>query len=87
MPSTGDAALAYLRRREHLLVRLQRVNVALSRWHEREADACLPGGLRRDVPTPTLSREALDGLHRMLVDELGRLDGTADAGRDAEIGP
>ena len=86
-PSTGDTALAYLRRRAHLLVRLQRVSAALSRWHEREADARLPADLRRDVPPPTLPREALVGLHRMLVEELGRLDGTADDVRDTEARP
>ena len=74
-PSTGDTALTYLRRRARLLVRLTRVNAALRRWHEREADACLPADLRRSVPMPTLPREALEGLHRLLVEELGLLAG------------
>ncbi len=74
-PSTSDTALAYLRRRERLLVRLARVNTAISRRNEWEANAHMPGDLRRDVPQSTLPREALDGLHRMLTEELGRLDG------------
>ena len=76
MPATTDAAVAYLRRRERLLIRLARVNAAISRRNEWEANAHLPGALRRDVPQSTLPREALDGLHRMLTEELGRLDGS-----------
>jgi len=74
-PSLADAALAYLCQRRRLLVRSERVNAAISRWDEWEANVCMPEGLRRDVPPPTLSREALDGLHRLLTEELARLDG------------
>ncbi len=73
--SPADDALDYLRRRERLLARLARVNAAISRWNEWEANAYMPGDLQRDVPQSTLPREALDGLHRMLTEELGRLDG------------
>ncbi len=75
MPATTDSAVAYLHRRERLLLRLARVNAAISRRNEWEANAYMPGDLRRDVPQPTLPREALDGLHQMLTEELGRLDG------------
>jgi hypothetical protein len=30
------------------------------------------------VASPVLTREALDGLHRMLTEELARLDGRSD---------
>lgn len=73
MLAISDAAVAYLNRRERLLIRLERVNEAISRRNEWEANAYMRGDLRRDVP-PTLSREALDGLYRMLLEELGRLD-------------
>lgn len=75
MLAISDAAVAYLNRRERLLIQLERVNAAITRWDEWEANAHLPGDLRRDMPHPTLFRAALDGLHRMLTEELGRLDG------------
>lgn len=78
--SLARAALAYLCQRWRLLVRLERVNAAVSRWDEWQARAYMPEGLWRDVPTPTLSRQALDGLHRMLVEELARLDGSEAGG-------
>jgi hypothetical protein len=74
-PSLADAASAYLRRRRSLLVRLARVERALRRWDVREADGLLPEDLQRPVTPPVLTREALDGLHRMLAEELARLDG------------
>ena len=73
----ADAALAYLRRRERLLVRLERVNAALCAWAEWEANAYLPDYLQRPLRPPMRSRAALDGLHRMLTEEVGRLDGGA----------
>jgi len=76
-PSLADAALAYLRRRRGLLVRLERVEEATRRWDAWETNARLPDGLRRTGRAPILHREGLDGLHRMLVEELGRLDGVA----------
>ena len=74
MPSPGEAALDYLRRRERLLARLERVNDAISAYDEYEANRHLPPDLLRRLPEPSLSREALTGLHRMLVEELGRLE-------------
>ena len=79
-PSLADAVLDYLRRRRHLLVRLGRVDRA-----RRRRDAWSPTASCRttsagSVPPPVLSREALDSLHRMLTEELARLDGRIDAG-------
>ena len=71
----ASAALAYLRQRERLLARLQRVNDAISANDEYEANRHLPVDLRRKVRPPTLSRQALAGLHQMLVEELARLEG------------
>jgi hypothetical protein len=73
-PSAADAALAYLRRRRGL-VRLARVERALARRDAWETDALLPEDLRRPTAPPVLTREALDGLYRMLTEELARLDG------------
>ncbi len=71
----SDAAPAYLRHRERLLARLERVNDAISAYDEWEANAHLPPDLRRALPTPPVSREGLNQLHRMLVEELARLEG------------
>lgn len=75
--SLADAALAYLRRRRGLLVRLGRVEKTLRRWGAWETNALLPDDLRRPMTPPNLHREGLDGLHRMLTEELARLDRTA----------
>jgi hypothetical protein len=72
-----DAAPDSQRRRRHLLVRLGRGERARRRWDAWESDCLLPDDLRRSVPPPVLSREALDSLHRMLTEELARLDGRA----------
>ncbi len=77
MPSLSDDTLAYLRRRRGLLVRLERVEEAIRRWDAWETNARLPDGLRRPGRAPILHREGLDGLRRMLTEELARLDGTA----------
>ena len=52
-------------------------NAALDAHDELEAHAHLPPDLRQVVPLPArpaLSREAQRGLHRMLVEELARLE-------------
>jgi hypothetical protein len=82
-PSAAEDALAYLRRRRAMLVRLARVERALARWDAWETNTLLPDDLRRSVPAPVLTREALDGLHRMLTEELARLDGRIDSGGEA----
>ena len=68
-PSPADAALDYLRRRRHLLVRLGRVERARRRWDAWETNALLPEERRRPVVPPILHREGLDGLHRMLTED------------------
>jgi hypothetical protein len=73
-PSLADAALAYCRRRA-LLVPLGRVERALRRWHAWAANARLPEARRRPVVRPVLHRAGLDGLRRVLAEELARLDG------------
>ena len=72
----AEAALDYLRRRRHLLVRLERVAGALRRWDAWEANARLAAARRRPVVRPVLDRAALVGLHEMLREELARLDGS-----------
>jgi hypothetical protein len=74
VPDLPDAALDYLRRR--LLGRLERVARARRRWDAWEADARLPEARRRPVTEPVLDREALDGLHETLSEELARPDGS-----------
>jgi hypothetical protein len=73
--SLPDAALAYLRRRRCLFVRLERVAQARRRWDAWEANARLPEDRRRRVAEPVLDREALAELHEMLREELARLHG------------
>jgi hypothetical protein len=72
----ADAAVAYLRRRRQLLVRVERVERALRRWDAWETNLLLPEELRRPVVRPVLHREGLDSLQRMLTEELARLDGS-----------
>jgi hypothetical protein len=72
----AEAALAYLRRRTRLLVRLTRVEQALCRWDAWDMNALLPDDLQRPMTPPILHREGLDGLHRMLTEALVRLDGS-----------
>ena len=74
VPSASEDALDYLRQRERLLARLQRVHDAISHYDEWEANRHLPPDCQRVLPTPPVSREGLAGLHRMLVEELGRLE-------------
>jgi hypothetical protein len=75
----ADVAEDYLRRRRHLLVRLERVERALRRWDAWETNAPLPEELRRPVVRPILHREDLDSLQRLQTDALARLDGTDTA--------
>jgi hypothetical protein len=70
----ADAALDHPHRRERLLARLERVNAAVSQDDGWEADRHLPPELQRESPRPSLPREALTGLHLMLVEELARLE-------------
>ena len=74
--SAADEAETLLRRRASLLRRIERVNATISQWHEIEANEALPEDLRREVPRPELSLEACGALHRMLREELTRLEGS-----------
>jgi hypothetical protein len=73
-PNTA-AALDYLRRRRQMLVRLATVARTRRRWETWERNQRLPPRQPIPVTKPTLDREALDGLHAMLTEELARLDG------------
>jgi hypothetical protein len=70
--------LVGLRQDRREVVRLGRVEQALLRWEAWETNALLPNDLQRPATPPVLTREALDGLHRMLTEELARLDGRSD---------
>ena len=58
----------------HNLLRLGRVNAALSAWDEYEANQLLPPDQRRPLPRPKLTREALKELQLMLVQRIGELE-------------
>jgi len=75
---SADAAVDYLRRRRRLLAGLARVEQALRRWDACETNTLLPADQQRPVRPPALDRpvlDGLDGLERMLTEELARLDG------------
>jgi hypothetical protein len=76
LPSpVAEAAQVYLRRRRQLLVRLEQVAGALRWWDAWEALARRAAARGRPVVRPVLDREALAVLHRLLREELARLDG------------
>jgi hypothetical protein len=74
----AEAALTYLLWRRDLCVRLERIERELRRWDAWETNALLPEELQRSVVRPALPREPLDGLQRMLTEELTRLDGVGN---------
>jgi hypothetical protein len=80
LPDLPDTVLDYLRRRRRLLVRLEWVGRTLLRWEAWETNVRLTNDLQRPVPPPVLPREALDGLHELLTEELARLDGARRPG-------
>jgi hypothetical protein len=57
----------------HNLLRLARVNAALSAWDEYEANQLLPPDRRRLLPRPKLTRGGLKELQLMLVQRIGEL--------------
>jgi len=59
-----------------VLAKLARVNDAISAWNEYTASKYLPPDLKRYILRPELSRSTLEDLHTMLVQELGRLEGS-----------
>jgi hypothetical protein len=60
----------FLKHRQSLLAKLARVNAALTRADEYEANQHLPPDLRWKLHPPTISRRDLADFHRMLVEEL-----------------
>ena len=58
----------------HNLLRLARVNAALSAWDEYEANRLLPPDRRRPLPRPKLIRGGLKELQLMLVQRIGELE-------------
>ena len=68
LPEDPRAAVrAFLRHQCTTLVRLWRVNQALSHWDEHDAAAAMPAALRPVVERPTLGRPALKELQRELA--------------------
>ena len=61
-------------RHAHNLLRLARVNAALSIWAEYEANQLLPHNQCRPLPRPKLSRGGLKELQLMLVQRIGELE-------------
>ncbi len=76
--STADVAETFLRNRNalqrDLLARLERVNGALDQWSAYEANALLRPPERQAVRRPTMTREALEGLRRLIMEELTHLE-------------
>ena len=58
----------------HNLLRLRRVNAALSVWDEYEANELLPPDQWRPLPRPKLTRGGLKELQLMLVQRIGELE-------------
>jgi hypothetical protein len=54
-----------------LLERIARVTIEMSAWNEYEANHALPPVLRRVMLPPERSRQTLNDLHSLLVEELG----------------
>ena len=58
----------------HNLLRLARVNAALSARDEYEANQLLPPDRRRPLPRPKLTRGGLKELQLILVQRIGELE-------------
>ena len=56
------------------MLRIARVNAALSAWDEYEANQLLPPDRRRPLPRPKLTRGGLKELQLMLVQRIGELE-------------
>lgn len=86
---TGDAADRFLRlrnieqKREAILERLDRVNASISAWNEYEANEHLPADLKRALPQPELSRQTLNDLHTVLLDELKLVEAMERAAKES----
>ena len=87
---TADLADLYLqrhaalaRRRKEIEGRLYRVHRAMLRWEEWQDEQEKPVDRRRELPTPILSYDALDGLRALLLEKLAEV-GTRSAQYRAE---
>ncbi len=69
-----EGVRAFRARRRRILAQLKRVNRALSRWDEYEAQVLLPSTPKRPITPPLISREALKSLQRMLTEELSPIE-------------
>ena len=58
----------------HNLLRLARVNAALSAWDEYDANQLLPPDRRRPLPRPELPRGGPTELQLMLVQRIGEVE-------------
>lgn len=68
-----------IERQTATLARLQRVNRALAKWDEYEADRELPAELRRNLPAPAgLTREDLLGLRAVIMGLLLDIEANAE---------
>ena len=67
-------------RHAHNLLRLARVNAALSTRDEYEANQLLPPDQRRPLPRPKLTRGGLKELHLMLVQRIGEPEELVERG-------
>ena len=56
------------------------MDAAIEAYDEWAANRHLPPDLRRPLPEPALPRAALADLHRVLVEELARLEAAPAAG-------
>ena len=76
--STADVAESFLRNRSalhrDLAARLARVNGALDQWSAYDANALLRPADQQEVRRPTMTREALEGLRQLLIEELAHLE-------------
>jgi hypothetical protein len=78
--STADSAQAFLDERnarlrdyrKGLLTRLERIDAALAQWDEWDALPPLMRHLQSSVRPPSVSRESLLELRRLVAEELGR---------------
>ena len=71
----AEVAEDYLRRRRHLLIRLERIERALRRWDRWETNRLLPKEFRYPTGQPALPCEILDVVQRLPTEEPARLDG------------
>jgi hypothetical protein len=56
------------------ILRMLRVNQALSAWDEYDTNELMPSGLRNHVERPALSRTELESLRQVLAGQLGKFE-------------